>query len=321
VKKPKLIYYDILKYHPEVLSMMKESFEVFSLPDPRHDGDDVLENSDVILAPMGFIFGRDKIKKCPKLKIIGSSTLSVPHIDVKYCNSKGIKVIYLEDEKEFLNTITPTAELTWGLIISVIRRIPWAHKAACSGHWGGRAFGRVTPRMLSNMTLGIVGLGRLGSMVAKRGKPLVKEICYYSPNSTNPEYVKCSSLTELAGTSDIVSIHAHHTPETEGLLGESFIQAVRQGSYLINTARGPIIDEKALLTALESGHLGGAALDVLADEYRPDFKATLKDNPLVRYAIDHDNLIITPHYAGATVDAWAKTQSKTLELILKEIGE
>jgi len=96
---------------------------------------------------------------------------------------------------------------------------------------------------------------------------------------------------------------------------------MRPGSYLVNTARGALIDETALLIALESGHLAGAALDVLADEYQPDFKSRIKDIPLVQYARAHQNLIITPHYAGATVDAWIMTQRKTMEILTRSFEE
>ncbi len=94
---------------------------------------------------------------------------------------------------------------------------------------------------------------------------------------------------------------------------------MRPGSFIVNTSRGELIDETALLESLESGHLGGAALDVLAGEYKADFNEKLKDSPLVRYAATHDNLIITPHYAGATIDARRMTQLRIIELILETL--
>ena len=314
----RLLYYDILQYHPSVLERMHEKFEVVSLADPRHDTDDVLAEIDVVLAPLGFPFDKAKIDRCPNLKIIASSTLRVPHIDVEYAAKKRIEVCWLSDEhKEFLNTITPTAELTWGLIIAITRKIPWAHSDVCNGKWEGRSFGRQTPQMLSNMSLGIVGLGRLGSLVASYGKEFGMDVYYFSPKSQNPGYKRCNTLLDLAGVSDVVSIHAHHTPATERMIGAEFLSAMKPGSYLVNTARGAILDENALLKALESGHIAGAALDVLADEYKPEFRTDLKNSPLVKYAKEHGNLIITPHYAGGTVDAWLKTQNKTIELVIE----
>ena len=313
----KLLYYEILQYQPAVLKLIKDNFQVESLPDPSHDNDEVLQNAEVIMAPLGFEFDRGKTDRCPNLKIIASSTLSVPHIDVEYANSRGVKVCYLGDQKELLKTITPTAELAWGLVIAVTRKIPWAHKATCSAEWEGRSFGKQTPSMLSNMALGIVGLGRLGSIVASYGKSFGMKVYYYSPNSTNTDYERCETLIELAKKSDIVSLHAHSTSATEGLINKEFFEAIKQGSFIVNTSRGELIDESALLDALASGHLGGAALDILAGEYKLEFKEKLKDKPLIGYARNHDNLIITPHYGGATIDAWVKTEKKTLELILE----
>jgi lactate dehydrogenase-like 2-hydroxyacid dehydrogenase len=320
VSKKKLLYYEVLQYHPSVLALMNEKFEVVSLPDPAHDTDEVLERIDVSLAPLGFPFDKSKIDRCPSLRVIGSSTLSVPHIDLDHAATKGIKVCWLSEEhKAFLNTITPTAELTWGLIIAITRKIPWAHNDVCSGNWEGRSFGKQTSHMLSNMSLGIIGLGRLGELVACYGKAFGMDVYYFSPTSTNPEYKRCDTLLELAAIADIVSIHAHHTPDTERMIGSEFFTAMKSGSYLVNTARGAIVDENALLEALDSGHLAGAALDVYADEYKSVFVNKLGQSPIVKYAKMHDNLILTPHYAGATVDAWERTQTKIIEIIHETI--
>jgi len=315
MNKPTFLYYDTLQYQPSTLKLIKENFDVVSLPDPNHDSDKILEKVHIAMAPLGFQFNRNKIDRCASLKIIGSSTLSIPHVDIKYAKSKGIKVCYLGNEKDFLETITPTAELTWGLIISVTRKITVAYKAVCNGEWSGRSFGPQTPRMLSSMILGIVGLGRLGSLVASYGKAFGMKVYYYSPTSRNNAYERCATLLELAECSDIVSVHAHRNPDTEGLIGREFIQTMKPGSFIVNTSRGELIDESALLDALVSGHLGGAALDVLAGEYETDFKSIFKNSPLVKYAGNYDNLIITPHYGGATLDSWVKTQERTVDLI------
>jgi len=319
--KPKLLYYRMLEFHPKAIDLLETHFQVTVKQDPSQDDDDSLREVDVLLAPLGFACDRRKIDRCRSLKIVASNTLSAPHIDIAYCRQKGIRVCHLADQKELLARVTPTGELTWALIIALSRRLPWAHDAVCRGQWNGRHFGSQTPRMLSQMSLGIVGLGRLGRMVAAFGEPLVKHIYTFSPHSTDGRYTACPSLIDLARHADIVSIHASHTPATTNLIDERFLTALKPGSFLVNTARGALVDEQALLAALESGHLAGAALDVLAGEYEPHFRQTLADHPLVVYARSHDNLIITPHYAGATVDAWLATQTRTVELILGALGE
>jgi len=317
--KLNVLYYEVLDFHPAVLKMIDECFNIFTFPNPDQEDDEVYANIDILFAPLGFKFDKLKIDKFKNLKIIASSTLNVPHIDMDYCHLKNISVCHLGNEVDFLYTITPTAELTWGLVIAITRRIPWAHKDVCSGTWDGRSFGQYTPRMLSNMNLGIIGLGRLGSIVASYGKAFGMTVYYYSPNSTNSEYYRCNTLEELAGQSDIISVHAHLTESTKGMIDNKFFMSMKPGSYFINTARGQIVDENALLDFLQSGHLGGAALDVLADEYEPNFKNNILDQPLVKYAKSHDNLIITPHIAGATVDAWVATESKLIEVIKRTI--
>jgi D-3-phosphoglycerate dehydrogenase len=318
--KPVLLYYDILNYQPQVMDMMRTHFDVLSLPSPAQDEEGLLQRAEVLMAPLGYRVDREKIDSCRCVKVIASSTLSVPHIDVEYARSKGIEVVSLSEEKKFMESITPTAELAWCFIISLTRRIPWAHRSVCDGVWDGRTFGRRTARMLSNMTLGIVGLGRLGSVVASYGAAFGMKVHYYSPSSRDRAYERCPTLLDLAGCCDIVSIHSHLTAETRNMINSEFIHAMKPGSYLINTARGALVDEAALLVALETDHLAGAALDVLADEYEPSFRDNLKDHPLVQYAKANDKLIITPHYAGATVDAWTMTQSRTIELVLELIG-
>ena len=316
--KPVLIYYDIFRYVPEVRAFMDKHFEVVALPNPAHDTPEVLARAEALLVPLGYPVGAEKMDLCPNLRIIASSTLSVPHIDLAAAQARGIGVVWLsEAEKGLLESVTPTAELCWALIIALTRHIPQAHRAVCAGNWDGRYFGRMTPRMLSSMTLGILGLGRLGSLVASRGRAFGMEVLYYSPRSANAAYRRCATPLDLAARSDILSIHAHLIPETEGMCDAAFFAAMRPGSYFINTGRGGLVDEAALLEALGSGHLAGAATDVLVDEYRPDFRERLSENPLVLYARIRDNLIITPHYAGATVDAWMATQRRTMELLLR----
>ena len=317
--KSNLLYYTILQYEDTVICLIKKHFNIINLKDPMYDTDEVLEKIEIALAPLGFPFGKEKINRCPKLKVIASSTLNVPHIDVDYARSKGIQVCWLsEDQRPFLESITPTAELCWGLIIALIRRIPWVHEAVCSGQWDGRSFGRKTPRMLSNMTLGIIGIGRIGALVASYGSAFGMKVCYFSPSTIDPAYTRCDTLTDLAKVSDVVSLHAHLTAETEKMIDKQFFSVMKPGSFFINTARGAIVDEDALLAVLENGRLAGAALDVFAQEYQPDFQTSLPQSPLIQYARSHDKLLLTPHYAGATVDAWEMTQRKTIELIIDE---
>jgi|TARA_B100000315_G_scaffold216684_1_gene216767 D-3-phosphoglycerate dehydrogenase len=318
--KRKILYYTILDYQPENKAILDKHFYVITLKNPDEDNREILKEVDVIIVPLGFYLGRDKIDKAPNLRIIASNTTGVPHIDVEYAEQKGIRVISLKDYQGFLRSITPTAELTWGLILALTRRIPWAFHSVCDGEWNRRLFGGVS--MLSRMSLGIAGLGRLGSMVASYGKCFGMKVNFYDPYVTDPlipGLKRADTLEELVEDNDIVSIHIPHKPETEKLFNEEIFSKFKQGSFLINTSRGELIDFSVLLRSLQNKVLAGAALDVFEGEYEEGFSKKYITHPLLEYARKHDNLIITPHIGGSTCDAWRLTEEFTLRKVIEAL--
>jgi D-3-phosphoglycerate dehydrogenase len=319
MSKPELLYYEVLDFQPDTLEYINKFFNVITLRDPNSDSDEILKRVKALFAPMGFLFDKCKIDKCENLQLIGSPTTGTHHIDVEYANKRNISVCSLKNQQRFLSKITPTAELAWGLVLAVTRQIPQAHDSVCEGNWNGRILGEQTPRMLSAMTLGIIGLGRLGSIVAGYGKAFNMKVFYYDPYINDDRHIRCETLHELAKLSDIVSIHAHLTKETESLVDSEFIHNMPKGSFIINTARGGIVDEDDLLNALKSGYLAGAGLDMLEGEHLPGFKERLSEHPLIKYAKNHDNLVITPKIGGCTIDAWGKTERHIVDLIIEEL--
>jgi phosphoglycerate dehydrogenase-like enzyme len=317
--KKKLIYYEILNYQPENLALLHEHFDVIVLPSPNHDTSETLSAVDIIIAPLGYYCGKDKIDRSPRLKVIASNTTGTPHIDEEYAGEKGIKVLSLKNEIDFLNTITPTAEHTWGLMLALMRNVIPSFKSVCEGGWSRWPFG--APAMLSRMSLGIVGLGRIGKMVARYGSAFGMAVRYYDPYVESQDFIRTTSLEELASSSDVLTLHVHLNEETSGLIDKKIFSACKKSSYLINTARGRVVDSSALIEALESGRLKGAALDVLDDEFEREFDRSVREHPLVSYARTHDNLIITPHIAGSTVDAWRLTQQHTIQSVLTYLNE
>lgn len=320
MKKDKAIYYEMLNYQPENLKFLNENFEVIMLPNPLDDKPEILNQADIIFAPLGYYCGKDKIDQSPKLKIIASNTTGHPHIDVNYAAQKGIQVITLKGHDEFLNTITPTAELTWGLIILLTRKIFPAYQSVLKGSWNRRSFGG--DYMLSRMSLGVAGYGRLGRMVANYGKSFGMKVRYYDPFVENEDVgvFRVNTLAELVSTSDIITIHIPHEPETENLFNDKIFSQFKKGTYLINTSRGELIDHNALLRCLQDGALAGAALDVMEKEFTTGFQDTLKNHPLWKYAQKHANLIITPHIGGSTIDAWKMTEEYTIKLIITALN-
>ncbi|PIQ91708.1 MAG: hydroxyacid dehydrogenase [Parcubacteria group bacterium CG11_big_fil_rev_8_21_14_0_20_39_22] len=317
----KIIYYKILKFEQVALEKLRENFEVLELRDPSEDDISDIKEVEAVFAPLGFYCGKEKIDKMPLLKVIASNTTGDPHIDVQYAESLGIKVITLKSEKDFLSTITPTAEHTWGLIIALIRNIIPAHMSVMGGVWDRKLFGGKS--MLSKMSIGIIGLGRLGSMVSQFAEafkmPLIN---YYDPyvTSQNHRLSKCSSLKELVSKSDIVTLHTPSNDETKNLINSEIFNSFRPGSFFINTARAEIVDNDALLVVLKDKRLAGAAIDVFPGEFDINFSDYFKDDPLLQYAKTSNNLIITPHIGGSTLDAWRETQIFTIDKVISYLN-
>lgn len=302
-----------MQYQEDSLNLARETFDVVELPNPSYDTDTILGEIDIALAPMGYFFGPTKINRCPKLKAIGSNTTGHPHIDVAYAKSRQIKVATLKYEHDFLDTITPTAELTWGLIIATTRNLKAANESTLAGNWNRRLV--PAPRMLSRMTIGIVGLGRLGFKVAQIALAFGMKVNYYDPHVStgHPGISKIKNLKKLVSESDIVTLHAPHEKETENLFDAEIFAAFRENSYFINTARGELVDHNALLNALKNGSLAGAGLDVFPGEFDPNFTKNFCNHPLWHYAKENTNLILTPHIGGSTHDAWSKTEKHLIK--------
>ncbi len=310
----RLLYYDVLGYLPENMARLEAAFEVVNLPHPGHDTSSILAGLEACCAPLGYAFDAAKMDQAPGLRAILSNTTGVPHIAMAAAAERHIAVFSLRDEQEFLATITPTAEHAFGLMLALLRRTPWSFAAALEGHWNRFDFG--APAMLSRLSLGLVGMGRLGRLMSRYGSAFGMQVFFFDPYvEADTEALsgaqKVLSPGELAALSDVLSIHAPANDETRHLIDGAVLAACRPGAVLINTARGELVDEAALLAALGQGRLAGAALDVLDGEYQAGFKAA--DHALVAYARDHTNLLLTPHIGGSTEDAWLETQRHVIE--------
>lgn len=315
--KPVAIYYRILKYQSENLALLRQKFDLVELETPDQDTPELLARVEVLFAPLGYMIDARKMDAAPRLRAIVSNTTGHPHIDVDYARAKGVFVACLKYAPDFLRRITPTAEHTWGLLLALTRNLIPAHRAALGGMWDRRPFGGQA--MLSSLSLGIAGHGRLGSLVARYGRAFGMQVRYFDPyvEMSDEGAERVETLLALVEKSDVVSIHVPHEKETEKMFSANIFAAFRPGSYLINTSRGELIDWGELLRALQDGRLAGAALDVFDGEFESGFQERFRHHPLLRYARAHDNLILTPHIGGSTIDAWRMTEAHAIGMALE----
>lgn len=259
------------------------------------DAKESLENVDILIVRLNRKIDLQIIKKIPGLKLIISATTGLDHLDLQALQSANIEVFSLRGHTDFLNTIPSTAEHTWALICALVRNIPAANESVKREEWDRDKF---RGYQLKDKRIGIIGLGRVGEKVANYASAFDMSVGYFDPYVENKVFQKFSSIEELLKVSDIISIHVHLTDETFHLLNSTNLDHVKDGCFIINTSRGNIWDENALLDVFISGKIKGIATDVLADELEG-----IKESAILKMHKKSQNIIITPHLGGATFDA------------------
>ncbi|KKU94209.1 MAG: D-isomer specific 2-hydroxyacid dehydrogenase NAD-binding protein [Parcubacteria group bacterium GW2011_GWA1_48_11b] len=286
-------------YSEKALAIYKSLGPVYLSASPRKD-------ANVLVLRLAYKIDSSWMDKMPNLKVIATPTTGLNHIDLKEAKKRKIKVISLKGHTSFLKDVPSTAEETLALMTALVRKLPWAFDDVKKGNWNRDAW---RGHQFIHKTLGLLGCGRLGKIVAKYGKALGMRILGTDPNidagTLTRQSIEKVLMEKLFRESDIVSVHVSLEPDTHNLVQEKHLKMMKSTAYLINTARGEIIDEKALLKALENKWIAGAALDVMRDEVGGKH---LKNNPLVKYAKTHDNLLIVPHLGGATYEAMHVTE-------------
>lgn len=271
---------------------------------------------DVLWVRLRHQIDTEVLRRAARLKMIVSPTTGLDHIDLAETQRRGIHVLSLREESDFLQDIRGTAEHTIALMLSLLRHIPQACAHARSGDWNRDLF---RGRELYGKTAGIVGYGRLGRIVARYLRAFVTRVLVTDPKIHTDQTevgITPTSLPTLLHESDLVTLHVNLCEETKRFFGQEQFATMKEGAWFINTSRGEVVDEQALLMALRSGWLRGAALDVVSTERSP----RLGDHPLVIYARENDNLIITPHIGGCTAESMAKTECFLADRLFSLLG-
>lgn len=278
--------------HEDGLSLFRAAGWEVAVSDPIKDAAKLakaLADVDAVLVRSATQVSAEAIADAPRLRVIGRAGAGVDTIDVDAATARGIAVMNAPDG----NTLA-AAEHALSLLFSLARHVPRADAGMKAGEWPKAG---LTGFELEGKKLGVIGLGRIGSTVARKAQGIGMEVAAYDPflppAAAGKGSVPLMSLEELLAWADIVTLHVPRTKETTHLLSEARLRAMKRGAYVINAARGGLIDEAALLALLDEGHLGGAALDTFATEPLP------ADSPLRA----HPKLILTPHLGASTGEA------------------
>lgn len=303
-------------YSPRAVNCFKSLGRVYFFEDlSTANKKEVLLSINILVIRLGYKIAAAWLDKMPKLELIVTSTTGLNHIDLDEANRRKIKIISLKGHSDFLKSITSTAEEALALILSLARHIPWAFADVKNGNWDREKWKGL---QLTGKRLGLLGLGRLGKIMARYGLALGMEVLAADPDVSETTMkhlgVKKLNIKKLFEVADFLSVHVNLEKNTVNLVTKELFGLMKDGAYFINTSRGEIVDERALLSALKNKKIAGAALDVMKDEVGGRH---LNNNPLVEYAKINSNLLIVPHLGGATCEAMRITEEYVAKLVLK----
>jgi len=259
----------------------------------------------------GTICGDDRytarvIEACaPRLKVISKWGTGVDSIDAEACAKFGVKLGRTPNA-----FTTPVADTVLGYMLAFARRQPWMDREMKSGKWE-----KIPGRTLSEMTLGVIGVGNIGKAITRRAKAfgmkvLGTDIIDVDHVFVNETGIEIANLQSLLANSDFVSVNCDLNPTSHHLINADTLALMKPTAVLINTARGPIVEEKALVAALASGQVGGAALDVF------EFEPLPLDSPLLKM----DNVLLAPHNSNSSPAAWERVHWSTIKNLVEGLG-
>lgn len=263
-----------------------------------------IANYDALIVRSGTKVTAEVLAAGTKLRVVGRAGTGVDNIDVDAANERGIIVVNAPAS----NSVA-VAELTIGLILALVRQVPQAHGSLQSGKWERNKFMGFEVR---GKTLGLVGLGRIGRRVAQicgagLGMRVIGSDPFVSAEQAAALGVTLRSQDEVIAEADFLSLHAPALPETYRMINRDSIARMKDGAYVINVARGPLVDEEAILEAVNHGKLAGVALDVF------DPEPALVDSPLR----NHPNILVTPHTASLTAEGRARIEQMAVDRLIE----
>jgi len=239
----------------------------------------------------------EEVLKNSNIKVINTCSTGLNHIDMDYCERNNVEVWSLKEDFELINDLPSTAELSFGLMMSLLRKIPEGFDSVKKGEWDYEPF---IGRQVKGLTIGIIGFGRLGRITAELFKGWGVNILVNDPYVGTFEYEQVE-IKEIQKKSDVVFLHLHANKETRNMVDRELLSNMKKGSILINTSRGELVNEKDVINSIKEGHLGGYGTDVITDEF-----GDVKESELVEFSRENNNVVITPHVGGMTWEGQTK---------------
>lgn len=291
---------------PSGLSLFEEAgVEVYQLkPEEKPRLPEILADFDALVVRSSTQATADLLRAGKRLKVVGRAGIGVDNVDVAAATELGILVV----NAPTANLMSAT-EHTFALLLSLARRVPEADASMRAGEWNRK----LTGVELQGKTLGIIGFGRIGQRVADRARGFEMKIAAYDPfldaAAARKLDVELLSLDDLLTRSDMVTLHVPMTDQTRNLLNRETLAKMKKGALLVNCARGGVVDEEALLESLEAGHLGGAALDVFAEEPPKDLRL-----------VHHKKVVSTPHLGAQTREAQERISIETAQMVIAALS-
>jgi len=304
-------------FSTQALSLLSEYGEL-SLYDPINDClVDFINDQNVVFVRLRHYYGKLNVKTSTKLKFICTPTTGLNHIDVNYMDSIGVSVLSLKGEDGFLDSITATSEHAVGLLISLLRSYKPAFQCAKHGDCRRDNFKGYE---INGLKVGLIGLGRIGKHLVKFLTAFSAEAYYYdiSSDAYSEDAIRVETLSDLVMISDAIILCASYSKSNEGMVDVEVIDKMKN-KYFVNISRGELVNEKYLLSKVESGHFSGVAIDVYVGEQDDSNNLDL----IKSLASGESNFIYTPHMGGATYTSMQKTELfmvNKLLLSMKEMG-
>ncbi len=291
--------------HPDAQKMLEERFTVV-VPESSDEAvfTEACRDADAIVLRTNVAVTRAVIEQCPNLKIVSRTGAGVDNVDVEAATERGILVCNVVG----VNSVS-VAEQAVTLMASVLKRVCYMDNAVRTGNWKARRGN--TTHELAGKTVGVVGLGNIGRRVASIcskgfGMKILAHDPYAKETIAKEGYTDCDSLEQLFSEADIVTLHCPNIPETHGLASRGLLSKMKPGAILVNSARGEVVDEPALVELLQQGKIAGAGLDVFEQEPPP------ADHPLYKL----DNVVLSPHVGALTEEVSTKVALESAQAVL-----